>query len=496
MPDNQDARTMADTVRHAAKQEYLSACGECARADGPPLPPLSTLLDRFVQARANARRHGSGMAMLCVSLDDFGRLGETPGADAGARILVQVASRLAASVREADVVQSLGNGDFFVLLAEVSRPEDARRVADKLADALAACGGVGDSLLSLGASIGLASYPADGGDASTLMRRAQDAMRRARPGRLAAPPYRDGAPSAPELLRSAPALDASEASVAAAGARLHPGCGAGCSQIREAAEANAQLILAVLQAQDWQCAEDQRHERLKNSIAVVAHELRNPMAPIRNAAAMLSKVGPEGLPRLQAIIERQVSQVSNLVGDLLDVSRFNSGKLRLAPQAIDLATIVADAIDNGRPALVRRSQCLHVDVPAGVLEMRGDPARLVQVLDNLLENASKYTPEGGDVRLAVLRAGADMLVTVSDNGIGITAEALPHVFEPFVQESHAVGFNGAGLGLGLSVVRELVESHGGSVTAQSGGRGLGSRFVVRLPTTGPPSTPGAASAAA
>ena len=123
-------------------------------------------------------------------------------------------------------------------------------------------------------------------------------------------------------------------------------------------------------------------------------------------------------------------------------------------------------------------------MPSIALHVDGDPLRLTQVLCNLLDNASKYTQVGGDIRLCVSAAEGSIVMTVSDNGIGITAEALPRVFEPFVQDQHAVGFNGAGLGIGLTVVRELVDAHGGSVIARSAGSGLGSQFVVTLPLIG------------
>ena len=128
-----------------------------------------------------------------------------------------------------------------------------------------------------------------------------------------------------------------------------------------------------------------------------------------------------------------------------------------------------------------RLQSLVVEVPSCALQLQADPLRLTQVLSNLLDNASKYTPNGGEIRISVAEVDDAFMVTVSDRGIGITAEALPTVFEPFVQDAHAITFNGTGLGIGLTVVRELVEAHGGKVVASSAGSGLGSEFVVTLP---------------
>ena len=150
-----------------------------------------------------------------------------------------------------------------------------------------------------------------------------------------------------------------------------------------------------------------------------------------------------------------------------------------------MAVIIDEAVDACRPAMDTRLQNFAVQVPSCALEVDGDPVRLAQILSNLLDNASKYTPDGGEIRLSVAVVDDAIVMTVSDTGIGITAEALPHVFEPFVQDTHAIGFNGVGLGIGLTVVRELVEAHGGKVVANSPGNGLGSQFVVTLPLIGP-----------
>ena len=148
---------------------------------------------------------------------------------------------------------------------------------------------------------------------------------------------------------------------------------------------------------------------------------------------------------------------------------------------IDMAGVVSDAVDICRPAMDTRLQRLRVQLPARLLGLHGDPVRLTQVLSNLLDNASKYTPDGGEIVLSVAVVDDMIETTVTDSGIGIAADMLPDVFEPFVQDTHAVDFNGVGLGIGLTVVRELVEAHGGHDVARSAGIGLGSQFVVALP---------------
>jgi signal transduction histidine kinase len=249
-------------------------------------------------------------------------------------------------------------------------------------------------------------------------------------------------------------------------------------------EANEQLLLAALCAQELQAATEQAHRQQTDFLAVLAHELRDPLMPIRTTATLLSHVRAEELPRMQAVIERQVVHLSRLIGDLLDLSRCNTGKLRLESSTIDLVSVIDGAADVCRPAMETRHQRFSLHVPCRTMRMQGDPVRLTQVLCNLLGNSSKYTPEGGKVELSVALGGDAITITVADSGIGISAEALTRVFDPFVQDRHAIGYDRAGLGIGLTVVRELVEAHGGSVLARSAGIGKGSQFVVTLPYRG------------
>lgn len=218
-------------------------------------------------------------------------------------------------------------------------------------------------------------------------------------------------------------------------------------------------------------------------LAVVAHELRNSLMPIRLSAAQLGRVGSDevSLARLRFAIERQVDHMSRLVGDLLDISRSGHGKLRIERVQVDIAEVVAEAADACRLYIEAREQHLRIELPAKRARVDGDRVRLVQVVSNLLENASKYSPRGAKITVSAVLKKDSVELAVTDRGIGISAAVLPHVFETFVQDSHAVAFNGAGLGLGLSVVRELVQAHGGDVVARSAGRGLGSQFIVNLP---------------
>ncbi|WLH11905.1 HAMP domain-containing sensor histidine kinase [Pseudomonas hefeiensis] len=246
-------------------------------------------------------------------------------------------------------------------------------------------------------------------------------------------------------------------------------------------EANEQLVIAALSAQHLQDSAERALERQRSVLALVAHELRNPLTPISMIAGRLVRVPSEELPRMQTLIEGQVRHMSRLVEDLLDVSRVSTGKFRLDCQIVDMVQIIREAIDICKPVMISGNLLFSATLPECALLVYGDPVRLAQILGNLLGNAAKYTPVGGTVVLSVTVEGSVLQVSICDTGIGISAKALPFIFEPFVQDVHAIGFNGAGLGIGLTVVRELVESHGGTVLGKSEGDGKGSEFVVRLP---------------
>lgn len=256
-------------------------------------------------------------------------------------------------------------------------------------------------------------------------------------------------------------------------------------RLAELREANQQLVLGALDARHLLEAAEQARARQKDFLAVTAHELRNPLSSISLAATMLATPDSKDPARMQAIIGRQVAHMQRLIDDMLDLSRVHGGKLRLERRRIDLAALMHEVVFSCRQAMDERRQRFSLRMPPRLPEVDGDPLRLAQVFGNLLVNASKFTPEGGSIGLDVEVAADSVIVSVTDSGIGITAEAMPGVFELFVQDRHAIGFCGTGLGIGLTVVRELVAAHGGTVTASSEGAGMGSRFVVTLPLAPP-----------
>ena len=209
-------------------------------------------------------------------------------------------------------------------------------------------------------------------------------------------------------------------------------------------------------------------------LAVLAHELRNPLAPIRNAVEIMrrSALPDPQLAWSRDVIERQVKHLTRLVDDLLDVSRITRGNINLSREAVTVTTIVARAIETIQPLIAEQRHELQVDVPEDALEVEGDLTRLTQVLGNLLNNAAKYTDPGGTIFVSARRANTDVEIRVRDNGIGIPPELLPRLFKLFTQVDGAAHRAQGGLGIGLALVRQLVQMHGGSVTAYSQGPGM------------------------
>ena len=226
--------------------------------------------------------------------------------------------------------------------------------------------------------------------------------------------------------------------------------------------------------------EQDAHRAKDDFLAILGHELRNPLSPIVTALELM-RLRNDGADAERAVIERQVAHLSRLVDDLLDVSRITGGKVQLQPRLIEIAEAVEAAVEMTSPMFAARGQVLTVDVPASQLIVSADPTRIAQVISNLLSNASKFSPDGGTISLAGSREDGHVALRVTDQGAGISPAVLPHIFELFVQEKQGLDRRQGGLGLGLAIVRNLVELHGGSVSAESEGAGTGTTFTVRLP---------------
>jgi signal transduction histidine kinase len=218
-------------------------------------------------------------------------------------------------------------------------------------------------------------------------------------------------------------------------------------------------------------------------LSTLGHELRNPLAPILNALEIMRLSGNKMdiITRQRERLERQVGQMVRLVDDLLDVSRITTGKLRLTPESLSLQDVIQAAVEISRPQLEKASLKFSTDLPNEPIPLYADRVRLAQVFSNLLNNAAKYTEAGGQVSIVVELSGEHVVVRVRDTGVGIPREVLPRVFELFTQVDRTLNRSEGGLGVGLALVRRLVELHGGSVSAQSNGPGTGTEFLVTLP---------------
>jgi PAS domain S-box-containing protein len=228
----------------------------------------------------------------------------------------------------------------------------------------------------------------------------------------------------------------------------------------------------------------EKAERQTNEfLAMLAHELRNPLAPIRNALHLIVRKPTEDATELWAreVLQRQTSQMIRLVDDLLDVSRITRSTIMLDRKPVDVRDAVSAAIDASRQWMDARHQELHVALPPEKLEVLGDEVRLVQVVQNLLHNAAKYTPERGRIEISARREGEEVVLSVKDNGVGMNAEMLRSAFDPLRQGRQALDRPQGGLGVGLTLVQRLVALHGGKVEAQSAGPDQGSEFIIRLP---------------
>jgi PAS domain S-box-containing protein len=250
--------------------------------------------------------------------------------------------------------------------------------------------------------------------------------------------------------------------------------------------AYAGMVGAVFDIDDRKRAEEgiaEANRRKDQFLATLAHELRNPLAPISNALQVWARLDgkPEDSARLREMMGRQVRQMVHLIDDLLDVSRITRGKIQLRRERMDLRVAIESALEALRPFIDSHQHELVVELPPAPLPVDADPGRLVQVFGNLLNNAAKYTPRGGRIRLAARREGDSAIVVVEDDGPGIPPHMLDAIFDMFVQVDQSIARSHGGLGIGLTLVRNLVELHGGRVTATSEGSGRGSTFAVTLP---------------
>ncbi len=464
------ASALADTAR-----QDLETLARTSQFDElTDTPNRALMMDRIDNAISQARRHDKCVAILFVDIDGFKLINDSRGHAVGDAVLQRVALRLSRSVRDSDAVGRFGGDEFVVLLAEVAGPSDVALVATKMLLALAQPGNGDDGAPGISVSIGIALYPDGGSDPATLIKCADAAMYRAK--RRGGGTFQfhadvfaqDSAVSEIPAPRGAPGSDSTDLQT---------------QRATDLCDANERLVISALTAH--QAAGDalEVQKRQVKFLAMVAHELRNPLMPMSTATDLLEKTGSDDtmLRHLQVLLRRQIGYMSRLIDDLLDGARASTGKFRLELESVDMIAILAQSMDACRPAMQSRNQRFTSRVGTSAVHVRGDAMRLTQVVTNLLDNASKYTPVGGAIELMATTGEGVMTISVSDDGIGITNEALPRIFNLFEQETRALAHNGGGLGIGLSIVREITEAHGGTIDAVSRGIGLGSTFVITLP---------------
>ena len=490
-----NAEVAAQTLKEVARAAEIDALTE--------LPNRTLLIDRFAQAIANAKRRHDRLAVLYIDLNRFKQINDTHGHAVGDMALKRAAECMQSAVRESDTVSRHGGDEFLILLAEVSRLSDVVLVADKVLAALGAPTNFGEHVLSLHASIGISIYPDDGDSADVLIDCADIAMYHAKRERLNSPvfyghallPAKTGETIVMAATHHTTTHNTTTHNTATHNTVTHnttthhattpPRADTTASDRRSCRRrlTDASLEQESENARQLQQAAERAQRLQTEFLAVLAHEQRNALGPIRNVAALLGRlpINEPLLPRMQAIIERQVVHMSRLVDDVLDVSRVRTGKLRLECVSIDLIDIACQAVDACRPALAACGQHLVTALPESPVMVIGDPVRLAQIFSNLLDNASKYSSHGDTIEFIITLDTGHAVIQVIDHGIGIAAEVLPSIFDLFVQDTQARGVKGDGLGIGLTVVRELVVAHGGTVMASSAGAGFGAQFVVTLP---------------
>lgn len=498
------AQTQAETS--AMKLEEVALATGLDPLTG--LPNRVLFLDRLEHAIQVAKRGATRLAVLFVDLDHFKQINDDLGHAVGDEVLKMAARCLTDAVRAVDTVSRHGGDEFLVLLTGVTSAADAVAVAEKIGAVLAACADLqwpvraGKPALRLRASIGISIYPDHGMTSATLIEHADTAMYRVKRAEVGGcvvhgePMSADNKQVFNISSKAELRTQHSQHQTLMVDMQLR-------HQILQ--EANERLVLAALSAQDLQAAAEQALRRQSEFLNDVKNELRDPSAPIRIAASMLGRRRTDEplLPLAQAMVEQRTEALARVMEGVhgeIGVARavalekdnaealgkVNAEALSAAPagsrfKPVDLRDVIRIALQTYAPELKRRSQRLELVLGEDNLSVLGEARRLEQAFSNLLSNASKYTRNRGVITLSAQVTPRELMLTVSDTGIGISAAILPKVFDPFVQDTHAIGFNGVGMGIGLTAVREVIEAHRGSVEARSGGEGQGSQFIVTLP---------------
>ena len=465
------ADTVAQTVissldeltRHSQHDELTGA------------PNRALMLDRMDSAIALAQRRATRVGVLFVDLDRFKQINDTHGHAVGDEVLQLVTRRLEAAVRDSDTVSRHSGDEFVVLLAEIFSAHDAVPVAEKMLASLALPARIGGHDLRLSASIGIALYPEDGADGATLIQHADEAVYRAK-GRGAG-----GYEFFAEKPSSLPQPNAEVDAAVHLPKRAESLLARHEARLRELSDANRELLHTAQIAQKLQAHAEEAHRKQINFVAMAAHAMRTPLSVLRMTAATLPRRAADSdSSGSHEVLKRQTKHLARLIDDLLDGSLIGGGEFKLDCNDLDVDSAVSAAVDVCRHAIDTRRQRLRVQPSTTKAMVHGDPMRLAQVFSNLLNNASRRSPEGGRIWLTTASVGTEAHISVTDEGPPLSPDKLPTVFDMFALDAQASA-DEAGLGIGLAVVKELVKAHGGSVTASSTSSQPGAQFLVKLP---------------
>ena len=460
------------------------ASGQAERPTQPAvrtgLMPRQSWLEQIAPCLALARRHKRVFALLDVELEHFAQMQSGMRPEAAELLLRELADRIRVQVRDCDLTLSQGNGQFLVALMEITKPDDAAVTARRIQTALGCRIQAGRRELRFSVSIGIGVFPENG-------QRMEDLLDAAARSKLEARAPEGRAPRAEHDFGDGAAADLPlERQAVGQGWRAEPHTRVSAEQAAEDAwlrDANERLVMAVLDARELSDALLQAQQRHVDLLAVIAEELRDPQAPVRVAASLLgsTQVDQALLSHVQSMLDEQMLRMQRMLERLDGVVGARLDPLTLARERIDLRDAVHDAVRSTQQAVRARGQNLALQLGEQPLDVMGDRERLIQVVANLLDNASKYSGEGATITVGGSTVHDSVVVEVRDNGIGMSAGAISRIFAPFWHDAEALAVDGAGIGLGLTVVHRLVEALGGTVQAFSAGRGLGSRFVVTLP---------------
>ena len=467
------AGTIADTAVHD-----LSKLAHWIQRDTlTDTPNRVLMLDRLESAIAFAQRHATRIALLFIDLDHFKGINDSLGHAVGDEVIKLAARRLKTAVRASDTVSRHGGDEFLVLLAEVADESSAARVAMKILRALDTISIVDGHVVRLSASVGIAVYPEDGDDPETLVGRADAAMYVAKKcgrGRFALHS---------ERVSNCKAQQSTDSNL------RHPRSGDGLDLpghergLRNLRETNEQLIISALAAQELGRQTQKAQHRQMELVATVARELCNPLKSMRTVGELMEHLRTgEVLPeQVQVTVKSQVAYMSRLVEELINAARIGECIVPLERSTFDIAKAICSAVQACRPTMDAKLQHFEMQLPPSEVHVNGDSVRLTQVFTGLLDNASKYTGANGAIALGLAVFDETVTVTICDNGIGITSEALPSIFDLLVQETPALPLRNGGSGVGLAIARDLVGAHGGTLVGRSAGTDCGSEFVVTLP---------------